>query len=192
MAMAARCPTRVTAMSLPAARPTTHMAARARLPSTLRARTAAARPAAAARPTVTRQDLGKTSPAHGNNPQPRPCATCRRICASSVAPPPAAPEGIKWGADLKKLGTCVAIGVALWAVPAPAGVSLQAWHLLSIFIATIAGIITTPLPLGAVAMLGLAASMLTNVLTFSAAFSAFASEVRSPWHLLVFFCTADG
>ena len=37
--------------------------------------------------------------------------------------------------------------------------------------------ITQPLPLGAVAMLGLGASMLTKILTFPAAFSAFASEI---------------
>jgi di/tricarboxylate transporter len=56
-------------------------------------------------------------------------------------------------------------------------VALQAWHLLAIFLGTIVGIITQPLPLGAVAMLGLGASMMTKVLTFPAAFSAFASEI---------------
>lgn len=39
------------------------------------------------------------------------------------------------------------------------------------------GIITTPLPLGAVAMLGLGVSMLTKTLTFGEAFSAFANEI---------------
>ncbi len=71
------------------------------------------------------------------------------------------------------------LGTALWFVPPPAGVAIKAWHLLSIFLATIAGIITTPLPLGAVAMLGLGASMMTGTLTFAAAFSAFANEVRT-------------
>lgn len=70
------------------------------------------------------------------------------------------------------------LGTALWFTPPPAGVTSQAWHLLSIFLATIAGIITTPLPLGAVAMLGLGASMMTNTLSFAAAFSAFANEAR--------------
>jgi len=93
--------------------------------------------------------------------------------------------GIKWGADLKKLGTCVAIAAAMWFAPAPAGVSAQAWHLLAIFLGTIAGIITQPLPLGAVAMLGLGASMMTGVLPFSAAFSAFASEI--PWLIAIAF-----
>lgn len=58
-----------------------------------------------------------------------------------------------------------------------AGVTTQAWHLLAIFLSTIVGIITQPLPLGAVAMLGLGATMVTKVLTFGAAFSAFASEI---------------
>ncbi len=78
---------------------------------------------------------------------------------------------------MKNLSICVGVGVLLWFVPPPAGVTQQAWHLLAIFIGTIIGIITTPLPLGAVAMLGLGASMLTKTLTFSAAFSAFTSEI---------------
>jgi len=67
--------------------------------------------------------------------------------------------------------------VALWFCPAPAGVSPKAWHLLAVFTGTIVGIITTPLPLGAVAVLGLGAAMLTKVLTFAEAFSAFSSEI---------------
>ena len=87
----------------------------------------------------------------------------------TLLPAAIAAAGIKWGADLKKLGICVALGAALWVIPPPAGVALKAWHLLAIFLSTIAGIITTPLPLGAVAMLGLGASMLTGTLTFAAA-----------------------
>lgn len=82
------------------------------------------------------------------------------------------------------------LGAALWFVPPPAGVTVKAWHLLSIFLATIAGIITTPLPLGAVAMLGLGASMMTNTLTFAAAFSAFANEI--PWLIAIAFWLSGG
>ena len=85
--------------------------------------------------------------------------------------------GIKWGADLKKLAICVGLGAAVWFAPPPAGVTLPAWHLLAIFLGTIAGIITQPMPLGAVAMMGLAATMLTKTLSFAAAFSAFANEI---------------
>lgn len=125
---------------------------------------------------------------------------CVRACASGISPVVAStavvaassdsPQGIKWGADLKKLATCVAVAVAIWFIPPPAGVALKAWHLLAIFMGTIAGIITQPLPLGAVAMLGLGASMMTNVLTFPAAFSAFANEI--PWLIAIAFWLSGG
>ena len=86
-------------------------------------------------------------------------------------------DEFKWGADMKNLGISVALGLAVWFCPAPNGVSAQAWHLLAIFVSTIVGIITQPLPLGAVAMLGLGAAMVTKTLTFAQAFSAFASEI---------------
>ena len=89
----------------------------------------------------------------------------------------AEPESFKWGAKMKPLGISVALGVALWFVPAPQGVTTQAWHLLAIFVSTIAGIITQPLPLGAVALMGLGASMITKTLTFDQAFSAFSSQI---------------
>lgn len=85
--------------------------------------------------------------------------------------------GIQWGADLKMLAVCLVIGVGLWFCPPPNGVTSQAWHLLAIFMATIVGIITTPLPLGAVALIALGIAMLTNVLSFSACFGAFSSEI---------------
>ena len=78
---------------------------------------------------------------------------------------------------MKNLGIAVGIATVLWFIPPPSGVTVQAWHLLAVFIGTIVGIITKPLPLGAVAMLGLGASMLTKTLTFAQAFSAFASEI---------------
>lgn len=78
---------------------------------------------------------------------------------------------------MKNLGISAGIALAVWFIPPPAGVTAQAWHLLAIFLGTIVGIITKPLPLGAVAMLGLGATMLTKTLTFAAAFSAFSSEI---------------
>ena len=87
------------------------------------------------------------------------------------------PKAFKWGADMKNLGISVGLTLAVWFIPPPAGVTLIAWHLLAIFLGTIVGIITKPLPLGAVAMMGLGATMLTKTLTFAAAFSAFASEI---------------
>ena len=39
---------------------------------------------------------------------------------------PAATPGFKWGADMKTLGISVAIGVVLWFIPPPSGVTAQA------------------------------------------------------------------
>ncbi|KAL4446332.1 hypothetical protein ABPG77_003139 [Micractinium sp. CCAP 211/92] len=157
-----------------------------------------ARPVAAARPVALRVPIARPNTARGLVPlkpatPARPAPQPKRLSVTAAAQPaatPAAPQGIKWGADLKKLAICVGLGAALWFVPPPAGVAIKAWHLLSIFLATIAGIITTPLPLGAVAMLGLGASMLTNTLTFAAAFSAFANEI--PWLIAIAFWLSGG
>lgn len=118
-------------------------------------------------------------PVAGSRTNLKVSAVARPAGGASRAPAPTPPaaEGFKWGAKMKELLTAVAIATAIWFIPAPAGVTAQAWHLLAIFIGTIVGIITTPLPLGAVAMLGLGASMVTQTLTFAQAFSAFANEI---------------
>ncbi|THU59251.1 hypothetical protein C4D60_Mb07t00170 [Musa balbisiana] len=109
--------------------------------------------------------------------------------ASASAAPAAAPA--PWqGAALKPLAASIATGVILWLVPAPSGVSRNAWQLLAIFLATIVGIITQPLPLGAVALMGLGASVLTKTLTFAAAFSAFGDPI--PWLIALAFFFARG
>lgn len=113
------------------------------------------------------QPRSASSPADS---EAKPSVVAKAAASSSA-------DEFKWGADMKNLGISVALGVAVWLCPAPNGVSAQAWHLLSIFVATIVGIITQPLPLGAVAMLGLGAAMVTKTLTFAQAFSAFASEI---------------
>lgn len=103
---------------------------------------------------------------------------------------PSEPEGFQWGANMKNLSIAVALGTAVWFAPSPAGVTSQAWHLLAIFVATIVGIITQPLPLGAVAMIGLGTAMVTKTLSFAQAFSAFASEI--PWLIAIAFWLAGG
>ncbi|GAB4856041.1 dityrosine synthesis enzyme [Ancistrocladus abbreviatus] len=112
--------------------------------------------------------------------------------AASVSPasvnPPAKQQ---WhGAAIKPLIGSIATGAILWFVPTPEGVSKNAWQLLSIFLATIVGIIAQPLPLGAVALMGLGASVLTKTLTFSAAFSAFGDPI--PWLIALAFFFARG
>ncbi|KAL1547437.1 dityrosine synthesis enzyme [Salvia divinorum] len=108
--------------------------------------------------------------------------------SASPAPPGAQPA---WqGAAIKPFLATIATGVILWLIPAPGGVSRIAWQLLSIFLATIVGIISQPLPLGAVALLGLGACVLTKTLTFAAAFSAFGDPI--PWLIALAFFFARG
>lgn len=72
----------------------------------------------------------------------------------------------------------------------PVEVSTQAWQLLAIFLSTIAGLVLSPLPVGAWAFLGLTVSILTKTLSFSAAFSAFTNEVI--WLIVISFFFARG
>ncbi|KAL6588145.1 dityrosine synthesis enzyme [Orobanche minor] len=86
--------------------------------------------------------------------------------------------------------TSIAIGIIIRFIPTLAGITKNAWQLLSIFIATIIGIITQPLPLGAVALMGLGACVLTKTLTFIAAFSTFGDPI--PWLIALVFFFARG
>lgn len=109
-------------------------------------------------------------------------------------PPSSAPVPARsppWqGAAIKPLAASLLTGIIIWFIPTPAGVSRPAWQLLAIFLATIVGIITQPLPLGAVAIMGLGATVLTKTLTFSAAFSAFGDPI--PWLIALAFFFARG
>ncbi|CAD7700245.1 unnamed protein product [Ostreobium quekettii] len=134
-----------------------------------------------------RRPLLSKAPIGPSEPIRRPTV---HVEASDAAAPAAQDPGIQWGADLGKLALCVGLSALVWFAPPPSGVTSQAWHLLSIFLGTIVGIVTTPLPLGAVAMLGLGATMLTKTLTFSAAFSAFATEI--PWLIAIAYFLAGG
>jgi len=72
---------------------------------------------------------------------------------------------------------CVfAVGVVLWFIPPPEGLQLQAWRLLAIFVATVAGIIARPLPMGAIAMMGLTALLLTKTLETAQVLAGFANS----------------
>jgi DASS family divalent anion:Na+ symporter len=80
--------------------------------------------------------------------------------------------------------------VAVWLAPAPSGVSEQAWRLLAVFVATLAGILLQPLPMGAVALLGLAALPLTGTLSLGQALSGFGNRII--WLVVVAFFIARG
>jgi DASS family divalent anion:Na+ symporter len=66
-------------------------------------------------------------------------------------------------------------GCTIWLLPIPTGVNEKAWHLLAIFMATIVSFIVKPLPLGAVAIIALLISVLTNTLTIEEGLSGFSN-----------------
>ena len=88
------------------------------------------------------------------------------------------------------LAVTVLVGAIVWFIPVPGGLEDEAWHLLAIFIATIVGIVLKPLPMGAMAILGLAATALTGTLTINEALSGFGNRVM--WLIVIAFFISRG
>jgi divalent anion:Na+ symporter, DASS family len=82
------------------------------------------------------------------------------------------------------------IGAIIWFIPPPEGVEQAAWHLLAIFVATIVGIIAKPLPMGAVAMIGIVVSAATKTLTAGEALSGFGNTTI--WLIVIAFFISRG
>ncbi|KVI01836.1 hypothetical protein Ccrd_019883 [Cynara cardunculus var. scolymus] len=101
------------------------------------------------------------------------------------------PKSQLQGAKIVPLVLSVAIGLLVrFVVPKPVEVTAQAWQLLAIFVSTIAGLVLSPLPVGAWALLGLTTTIVTKTLTFTTAFSAFTNEVI--WLIVISFFFARG
>jgi len=84
----------------------------------------------------------------------------------------------------------IAIGLAIWFSPVPAGVKPQAWHLLAIFIATIFGLILAPLPMGAVVIIGVVLTGLTGILKIGPLLSGFSNS--TVWLIVAALLVARG
>ncbi len=82
------------------------------------------------------------------------------------------------------------IGIAIWLLPRPAAVDPRAWQLLAIFVATIVGLVSKPVPMGAVTFLALAVALLTQTLTLAEALSGFANTTA--WLIVTAFFLAAG
>jgi DASS family divalent anion:Na+ symporter len=94
--------------------------------------------------------------------------------------------------DLMKarLAFVVMAGILVWMLPRPDAVDPRAWRLLAIFIATLTGIIAKPLPMGAMAIVGIAAALVTRTLTITEALSGFSNVTL--WLVVCAFFFADG
>jgi DASS family divalent anion:Na+ symporter len=84
----------------------------------------------------------------------------------------------------------ILVGVIIWNLPIPAGVKPDAWHLLAIFVATIFGLILSPLPMGAVVIIGVMMTTLTGILKIGPALAGFANS--TVWLIVAAFLVARG
>ncbi len=66
------------------------------------------------------------------------------------------------------------LGVILWFSPIPEGLTENAWQMMVIFVVTVLSLILAPLPLGAMALMGLSASTVLGVLPIKTALTGFA------------------
>ena len=82
------------------------------------------------------------------------------------------------------------IGIFIWNLNPPSGVSIQAIHMLAIFIFTVLGIILRPLSTGTMAFLGLTLTVSTKTLTFAESFSGFVNPIV--WLIVVAFFISRG
>ncbi len=82
------------------------------------------------------------------------------------------------------------IGASLWHVAPPYGMSAQSWHLVILFLETIACLTLAPLPIGAVMIIVLTIASLTKTLTLSKALMGFSSD--TVWLIVSAFFLAKG
>jgi DASS family divalent anion:Na+ symporter len=94
------------------------------------------------------------------------------------------------GSRFKRGLVVVIIGLVIWYSPVPTGVKQEAWHLLAIFVATIFGLILSPLPMGAVVIIGVMMTALTGVLKIGPVLSGFANN--TVWLIVAAFLIARG
>jgi len=80
--------------------------------------------------------------------------------------------------NYKKFFWPIVVAAVIWFCSPlkPAGIPIAGWHILAIFIGTILGCITQPLPIGAVAIIGMTISVLLGVVSMDDAATGFGNK----------------
>lgn len=76
----------------------------------------------------------------------------------------------------KKLVGVILLGAVIWFLPHLDAITPIAWHLFAVFAATIAGFILQPLPIGAVAFIGVSVAALLGVVSVKVAISGYGNS----------------
>lgn len=94
--------------------------------------------------------------------------------------------------NYKKFIAPIVVGLILWFLSPikPVGVSVAAWHMFAIFVATIIGCITQPLPIGGVAIIGFSITVLTGEVPMNKAIAGFGND--SIWLIVMAFFISRG
>jgi DASS family divalent anion:Na+ symporter len=74
-----------------------------------------------------------------------------------------------------RLIAVVAVGLAIWVAPHPGDIDPRAWRLLAIFVMTVVGLVVRPLPMGSMALVGIAVTLVSGTLTLGQALSGFSN-----------------
>lgn len=92
----------------------------------------------------------------------------------------------------KKFIWPILIGLIIWlASPIkPASVSMAAWHMVAIFVATIIGCITQPLPIAGVALTGFVFTILVGLVPMDKAVTGFGN--KTVWLIVMAYCLSRG
>lgn len=77
------------------------------------------------------------------------------------------------------------VGAVIFLIPAPEAVQPEGWTLLAVFVATIVAIIAKPLPMGAIALIGLTIATVMEVFPLEDALSGFSNTVI--WLIVIAF-----
>ena len=80
-----------------------------------------------------------------------------------------APIEVKMGFKWQGLLLSVIVGMAIWLIPIPEGLSAKAWGMVALFVATIVAIIAKAMPMGAATLVALVISGLTGLTPLSPA-----------------------
>lgn len=84
----------------------------------------------------------------------------------------------------------IAATAAIWVIPPPDGIKPHGWAVLAIFVGTVLGLILQPLPLGAVALIGMTVAMITKQVEPDTALSGFGNATI--WLIVAAFFISRG
>ena len=97
----------------------------------------------------------------------------------------------KWqGAKILPSLLVFSVALICWTMTPPDGLTVQTWHLMVIFLSTIAAVILKPLPIGAISIIATTFCVSTQTLTLPQALTAFNSGVA--WLVVLAFFLAMG